>query len=471
MTHTRTLADKIWSDHLVATRPDGKALLYIDRHVIHDLHGPRAFERANASGRPVRRPDLTFGVLDHSVATFAGRKEDSVPRGGPLARGMRAETERHGIKLFGLDDPRQGISHVVAPELALVLPGSTYSCPDSHACTVGALGVLAFATGTSEIVHILATQAIALQKPPQMRITLEGELPFGVSAKDVTLHVIARLGVAGAQGMLVEYAGPVVSALSIEARMTLCNMSIEMGARTSIIAPDDKTIAWVKGRELAPEGAEWDLAAASWKALYTDADAVFDQDIVIDISAVEPQITWGTDQSQVVGIGGAVPALQDIEAGKRDAFEGALAYMGLAPGTPLEGLAVDQVFIGSCTNARIEDLEIAASIVRGRHVANGVRAVVVPGSSTVKREAEARGLHTVFTDAGMEWHESGCAMCGSGNGPNAAPGKRIVSTTNRNFESRQGPGVRTHLSSPAMAAAAAVAGRIVDVRRVLEAHA
>ncbi len=466
-----TLADKIWSEHRVATRPDGKDLLYIDRQVIHDLHGPRAFERANASGRPVRRPDLTFGVMDHSVATFPGRKDDSIPRGAPLARAMRAESERHHFKLFALGDPNQGISHVIAPELALVLPGSTYCCPDSHACTVGALGVLAIATGTSEIVHILATQTIAQQKPPQMRITLTGTLRPGVSSKDVALFIIARVGVAGAQGMLVEYAGPAVRALSMEARMTLCNMAIEMGARTAIIAPDETTFTWLQGRELAPEGTAWDQAVEKWKTFFTDEGAVFDQDITLDVGTVEPQITWGTDQSQVAAIGGAVPALDQVEEGKREAFQAALDYMGLEPGTPLEGLPIDQVFIGSCTNARIEDLEIAAAVVRGRHVAPGVRAVVTPGSSGVKREAEARGLHTVFTDAGMEWQESGCAMCGSGNGANAAPSKRIVSTTNRNFEGRQGPGVRTHLSSPAMAAAAAVAGRITDVRRLLETRA
>jgi 3-isopropylmalate/(R)-2-methylmalate dehydratase large subunit len=381
---------------------------------------------------------------------------------------MRAAEARWGVKLFGLDDPRQGISHVIAPELALVLPGATYACPDSHACTVGGIGALAFASGTSDLEHVLVTQTMALAKPRQMRIRLDGVLAPGVTAKDVILHVIGVIGTTGARGHIVEYAGPVVEALSIEARMTLCNMSIEAGARTGIIAPDEKTIAWVKGRPLAPVGAEWDAAAAYWRSLASDADARFDKEIAIDCGQIQPQMTWGIDQSQVVGIGDRVPDPAGFEPEKRAALERALAYMGLAAGDTLEGLAVHRVFIGSCTNARIEDLEIVADVVRGRHVADGVRAIVVPGSSTVKREAEARGLDAVFRAAGLEWHESGCAMCGGANGDTPAPGQRIVSTTNRNFENRQGAGVRTHLASPAMAAAAAIAGRITDVRRLME---
>jgi 3-isopropylmalate/(R)-2-methylmalate dehydratase large subunit len=457
-----TLFDRIWDAHRVGSRADGRELIYMDRNVVHDLHGPHAFARLQQTGRRVRRPDLTFAVLDHSLATVPGRNAATNPHAIPFVEGMRAGTTRYGVRLFDVGDAEQGIAHVVAPERGIVLPGSTYACPDSHACTVGALGALAFACGTSELEHVLATQVVALHKPKQMRIILTGRLRDGVTAKDVALHLISRLGVAGGRGFAIEYAGPVVDELSVEARFTLCNMTIELGARTGIIAPDARTLAWVAERPLAPHGAAGEAARAQWASLRSAPDASFDQELTVDCGALEPQVTWGTDQSQVAGVSGRVPTAEEIEPGRRPAYERALSYMGLQPGAALAGLPIDRVFIGSCTNARIEDLEAAAAIARGRRVAGGVRAIVVPGSRAVKLAAEARGLDRVFRDAGFEWHESGCSMCAGANGELAEPGQRCVSTSNRNFEGRQGPGVRTHLTGPAMAAAAAVAGRIVD---------
>ena len=459
----QTLFDKIWDAHRVGARTDGRDMVYMDRHVVHELHGPHALARLAQTGRSVRRPDLTFGVLDHSLATTPGRDEYTNPQGPPFAQAMRAGSERYGFRLFDVTDPEQGIAHVVAPELGMVLPGSTYACPDSHACTVGALGALAFACGTSELEHVLATQVVALAKPKQLRVRLEGRLRAGVTAKDVVLHLIAVLGVAGGRGYAIEYAGPVVDDLSVEARFTLCNMTIEMGARTGIIAPDERVVTWLAGRPLAPAGRAWDAAARTWSTLHSDPDACFDRELAMDCSTLEPQVTWGTDQSMVIAVGGRIPDPAAAEPARAAAMRRALDYMGLEPGTPIAGLAIDRVFIGSCTNARLEDLEAAARIARGRHVAANVRAIVVPGSSAVKRAAEARGLDRIFRAAGFEWHESGCSMCAGSNGDLAARGARVVSTSNRNFENRQGPGVRTHLTGPAMAAAAAVAGKIVDV--------
>jgi 3-isopropylmalate/(R)-2-methylmalate dehydratase large subunit len=466
MTSTpRTLFEKIWDEHRVGVREDGREIVYMDRNVVHDLHGSHAFAKLEQTQRSVRRGDLTFGVLDHSVATTPGRTDSTNPKGLPFAQGMRAGAERFGFRLFDVGDAEQGIAHVVAPELGLVLPGSTYACPDSHACTVGALGAVAFACGTSELEHVLATQTVAMQKPKQMRITLDGRLRPGVTAKDVILHLIGLLGVAGGRGFVVEYAGEVVRDMSVEARFTLCNMTIEFGARTGIIAPDEKTLAYVGERLLAPAGADREAALAQWRELRSDPGVAFDRELHVDCSALAPQVTWGTDPSQVVGIDGVVPDPAAAEPERAGAIERAIAYMGLAPGTPLAGLVVDRVFIGSCTNARIEDLEAAAAVAKGRHVAARVRAIVVPGSMAVKREAEKRGLDRIFRAAGFEWHESGCSMCAGANGDLAAPGSRSVATSNRNFENRQGPGVRTHLVSPAMAAAAAIAGRLVDVTR------
>jgi 3-isopropylmalate/(R)-2-methylmalate dehydratase large subunit len=463
----QTLFDKIWEAHLVARRADGRELIYIDRHVLHELHAPHAFKKLEAAVRAVRRPDLTFSVQDHTVSTQPGRDDLTNTQSTPFLQAMRAGSARNGIKLFDINDPEQGISHVVAPELGMVLPGATHAVPDSHACTVGGLGALAFGCGTTELEHILATQVIALRRPKRMRVRVEGRLGPHVAAKDVALRIIAAVGIAGGRGHAVEYAGSAVRAMSIESRLTLCNLAIEMGARSGFVAPDESTFAWLAGRPWVPQGRQWEAALACWRALASDDEAQFDRDITLDCGDLEPQITWGTDPSQVVGIGGRVPELASVPPGQEAAYRRALDYMGLAPGMPVAGLPVQRVFIGSCTNSRLPDLEAAAAVVRGRHVAAGVVAMVVPGSSTVKRQAEAAGLDSVFRAAGFFWGESGCSMCAGGNGDRGEAGERCVSTTNRNFEGRQGKGVRTHLVSPATAAAAAIAGRIVDVRQLV----
>jgi 3-isopropylmalate/(R)-2-methylmalate dehydratase large subunit len=462
----RTLLDKIWDAHVVAKRGDGRDLLYMDRHVLHELHAPHAFQRLDETKRAVRRPDLTFAVQDHTVASRPGRDDTTNPEGTPFIRAMREGTGRRGIKLFDLGDPEQGISHVVGPELGIVLPGTTYACPDSHACTVGGLGALAFGVGTTELEHVLATQVIALKKPKRLRIRLEGRLGRGVTAKDVALRILAEIGVDGGRGHAIEFAGPVIRALPVEGRLTLCNLTIEMGSRSGFVAPDDTVFQWLAGRPFAPKGAAWDAAVAEWHQLASDDDAAFDRDVVIDCSSLEPQITWGIDPSQVIPVSGRVPDPASAEPQRRAAMARALDYMGLEPGIAIEGLKVDRVFIGSCTNSRVPDLQEAAAIVRGKRVADGVAALVVPGSSTVKREAEALGLDRVFRDAGFDWGEAGCSMCAGGNGDKGQAGERSVSTTNRNFEGRQGQGVRTHLVSPAMAAAAAITGKITDVRKL-----
>jgi 3-isopropylmalate/(R)-2-methylmalate dehydratase large subunit len=460
------LFDKIWDRHLVAQRADGRDLIYIDRHVLHELHAPHAFEQLEKQGRPVWRPDLTFSMQDHTVASKPGRNDDSNPSGAAFLRAMREGSRRNGIRIFDLHDPEQGISHVVAPELGMVLPGATHAVPDSHASTVGGLGALAFGCGTSELAHILATQVMALKRPQRMLIRLEGQPGAHVTAKDVALRIIAEIGVAGARGHVVEYAGTAIRAMPIEQRMTLCNLNIEMGGRSGFVAPDDKTFDWLAGRPYVPKDAMWERALALWRTLRSDDGAAFDREHVLDCSTLEPQITWGTDPSQVLGISGQVPDPAALEQNRRAAAESALAYMGLTPGMTLAGLKVDRVFIGSCTNSRLPDLKAAAEVVRGRRVAEGVVAIVVPGSTTVKREAEAIGLDRVFRDAGFSWGESGCSMCAGGNGDRGEPGERCVSTTNRNFEHRQGPKVRTHLVSPETAAASAVTGRIADVRQL-----
>jgi 3-isopropylmalate/(R)-2-methylmalate dehydratase large subunit len=463
----QTLLDKIWDCHVVAHREDERDLLYIDRHVLHELHAPHAFERLAKSGRAVRRPDLTFAMQDHAISTQSGRSDESNPEGAFFARAMREGSWRNRIRIFDLGDPEQGISHVVAPELGMVLPGATHAVPDSHACTVGGLGALAFGCGTTELEHILATQTLALKKPKRMRIRLDGTLGPQITAKDVALRLIAELGIGGGLGHAVEYAGAAVRAMSIESRLTLCNLTIEMGARTGIVAPDDATYAYLAGRPWAPDGARWDAALAQWRRLASDDDAEFDREVTLDCTALEPQLTWGTDPSQVIGISDRIPDPAAAEPSRQAAMRRALDYMGLAPGDAIAGTAIDRVFIGSCTNARLSDLEAAAMVVRGRKVAAGVAGMVVPGSTTVKRAAEAAGLHRIFRDAGFFWGESGCSMCAGGNGDKGEPGERVVSTTNRNFESRQGDDVRTHLASPATAAAAAVTGRITDVRALL----
>lgn len=462
-----TLFDKIWDFHRVGQRADGRDLIYIDRHVLHELHAHHAFAQLRKEGRAVHRADLTFAVQDHTVATAPGRDDHTNPSGTAFIQAMRDGCREYGIRLFDIDDPEQGISHVVAPELGIVLPGATHAVPDSHASTVGGVGALAFGCGTSELAHILATQVMALKRPKRMRVRLDGRLGAHVNAKDVALRLIADLGVAGARGFVVEYAGSAIAAMPIEQRMTLCNLNIEMGGRSGFVAPDDATFGWLAGRPFAPQGAMWDRALGHWRTLTTDPDAAFDREVTLDCAILEPQITWGTDPSQVVGISGRVPEPAAIEPGRRAAAESAFAYMDLAPGTPLAGLPVGRVFIGSCTNSRLPDLQAAAAVVRGRRVADGVVAMVVPGSSSVKRAAEAEGLDRIFRDAGFFWGESGCSMCAGGNGDRGKPGERCVSTTNRNFENRQGPKVRTHLASPATAAATAIAGRIADVRQML----
>ena len=466
----RTLFDKIWDFHRVGQRGDGRDLLYIDRHVLHELHAHHAFAQLEKQGRPVRRADITFAVQDHTVATKPGRDENTNPGGTAFIKAMREGCRKSGIRLFDVDDREQGICHVVAPEMGLVLPGATHAVPDSHASTVGGLGALAFGCGTTELGHILATQVMAMKRPKSMRVRLDGRLSAHVSAKDIALRLIADLGVAGARGYAVEYAGSAIAAMPIEQRMTLCNLNIEMGGRSGFVAPDDKTFAWLEGRPYVPQDQMWDRALAHWRTLTTDDGAVFGREVTLDCGELEPQITWGTDPSQVVGISGKVPEPAAIDASRRAAAESAFAYMGLEPGTPLMGLPVHRVFIGSCTNSRLPDLEVAAMIVKGRRVADGVFAMVVPGSSSVKREAEAAGLDRVFRDAGFFWGESGCSMCAGGNGDRAEPGQRVVSTTNRNFENRQGPKVRTHLASPATAAASAITGRIADVRQLVGSH-
>jgi 3-isopropylmalate/(R)-2-methylmalate dehydratase large subunit len=463
----RTLFDKIWDFHRVAQRADGRDLIYIDRHVLHELHAHHAFAQLEKQGHAVRRADLTFAVQDHTVATKPGRDDETNPSGSAFIKAMRDGCRKSGIRLFDIDDPEQGISHVVAPELGIVLPGATHAVPDSHASTVGGVGALAFGCGTSELAHILATQVMALKRPQRMRVTLDGALGAQVSAKDVALRIIAEIGVAGARGYAVEYAGAAVRAMPIEQRMTLCNLNIEMGGRSGFVAPDDATFAWLARRAYVPQGAEWDRALQYWRTLSSDHDATFEREVALDCAALEPQITWGTDPSQVVGISGRVPEPAALDPSRRTAAVNAFGYMGLVPGTPLVGLPIDRVFIGSCTNSRLPDLQVAADIVRGRRVANGIIAMVVPGSTSVKREAEAAGLDRVFRDAGFFWGESGCSMCAGGNGDRGQPSERCVSTTNRNFENRQGPKVRTHLASPATAAASAIAGRIADARHLV----
>jgi 3-isopropylmalate/(R)-2-methylmalate dehydratase large subunit len=461
-----TLFDKIWDAHVVGRRADGRDLIYIDRHILHELHAPHAFGKLKAAGRRVRRPDLTFSALDHTPSAKPGRTETTNPEGKAFIDAMREGSRENGVRVFDLGDEEHGISHVVAPEIGMVLPGATHAVPDSHACTVGGLGALAFGVGTTELEHILATQVIAISKPKRMRIRLDGKIGPHASAKDVALRILAQIGVSGGRGYAIEFAGEVARDLPIEGRLTLCNLTIEMGSRSGFVAPDEKTFDWIKGRPWAPKGAMWDQALAYWRTLKSDDDAVFDREIVVDCDGLAPQITWGTDPSQVVGVTGHAPDPAGLPDAQRGAIERSLAYMGLRPGEKIEGLKVDRVFIGSCTNARLPDLREAAEIVRGRKVADGVTALVVPGSRKVKQQAEAMGLDRVFLDAGFTWGESACSMCACTNGENGAIGERILSTTNRNFENRQGRGVRTHLVGPALAAAAAISGRIVDVSKL-----
>ena len=464
----KTLVDKIWDSHLVATRSDGRSLIYMDRNLLDDVRAPHAFRMLERQSRAVRRKDLTMAVQDHSVSTAQNRAARIDPIADAFVDATRAATSKHGVRLFDVGDPEQGISHVIAPELGIVLPGATHACADSHAPTVGAIGALAFGCGTTELVHILATQTMALRKPKLMCIRLDGTLEAHVCSKDVILHVIGQLGLDAGRGFAIEFCGSVIDRMPVEGRFTLCNMATEMGAKTVCIAPDDTVIDWLAGRTFAPQGAQWQRACAYWRTLKTDPGATFDTEIAIDCNNLEPQVTWGTDPGQVMSIAKAIPDPQHTSPERRIAQSRALAYMGLGPGHPISGTKIDRVFIGSCTNSRLSDLATAAAIVRGRHVAEGVTAIIVPGSTRVKHEAEAMGLDKIFRAAGFAWEESGCSICAGGNRDDAKPGERCVSTSNRNFENRQGVGVRTHLTSPAMAAAAAIAGALVDVRRMMK---
>ncbi|XAH22751.1 3-isopropylmalate dehydratase large subunit [Xylophilus sp. GW821-FHT01B05] len=463
----RTLFEKLWDQHHIVDLPGGETLVHIDRHLLYEITSPQAFDGLQQAGRRVRNPELTFGTTDHLVSTQPHRGDETVEGGALLIRAFRASTLAHGIRHFDVQDAQQGIAHVIAPELGIVLPGMTVVCGDSHTGTVGALGAWAWGIGTSAVEQVLATQTLAVRKPKTMRIVIDGELAAGVTPKDLILYLIGEIGTAGATGYALELAGRAISSMHMEGRFTLCNMGVEAGARTTFIAPDDIAFDYIRGREYAPKGEDFDRAVSAWRSLVTDDGAVFDREIRLDAAAAAPQITWGTSPEQVMPIDAAVPdpsLLSQVE--QRGAAERALSYMGLEAGASLLGLKVDAVFIGSCTNSRLSDLAAAAEVVRGHKVAGHVRALVVPGSMTVKREAEAQGLHHVFLDAGFEWREPGCSMCAAVNDDFVLPGARCVSTSNRNFEGRQGPRARTHLGSPATAAAAAIAGVITDARRI-----
>jgi 3-isopropylmalate/(R)-2-methylmalate dehydratase large subunit len=464
MSTKQTLFEKIWEAHVVA-RPEGRSpILYIDLHLVHEVTSPQAFDGLRAAGRRVRQPSRTVATVDHNIPTE--------PRGTIITdliaarqiAALQANCKEFGVPLFDMDSPEQGIVHVIGPELGLTQPGMTIVCGDSHTSTHGAFGSLAFGIGTSEVEHVLATQCLAQQRPKTMKIEVRGTLPEGVTAKDVALGIIGKIGTDGATGHVIEYCGEAVRGLSMEGRMTLCNMSIEAGARAGMIAPDETTFAYVKDRRFAPVGDAWERAVDYWRGLPTDEGAAFDQAIAMDAAELSPFVTWGTNPGMVAPVTGHVPEIGELAEGDRRSTELALQYMGLEPGKKIEEIGIDRVFIGSCTNSRLEDLRAAARVAKGNRVSNRVRAMVVPGSQAVKRAAEAEGLDRIFLEAGFEWRESGCSMCLGMNPDILQPGERCASTSNRNFEGRQGRGGRTHLVSPMMAAAAAIAGHFVDVR-------
>ena len=461
----RTLFDKVWDAHVVERLPDGTCVLYIDRHLVHEVTSPQAFEGLRLAGRRVRRPEATLAVTDHNVPTSDRRAGIAEPESRLQVETLERNVEEFGVPYFPLLDTRQGIVHIVGPEQGLSLPGMTIVCGDSHTSTHGALGALAFGIGTSEVEHVLATQTLLQRPAKNMLVRVEGTLARGVTAKDVVLAIIGRIGTAGGTGHVIEYAGSAIRGLDMAGRLTVCNMSIEAGARAGMIAPDDVTFDYVRGRPYAPEGEAFDHAVAYWRTLASDEGASYDRIVEMDAAEIAPMVSWGTSPEAVIPIGGTVPDPARIaDPAKRADMQRMLDYMALQPGQTIAGVPIDVVFIGSCTNARIEDLRAAASIVRGRHVAPGVRAMVVPGSGVVKLAAETEGLDRVFVDAGFEWREAGCSMCLGMNPDKLTPGQRCASTSNRNFEGRQGPGGRTHLLSPAMAAAAAVRGALADVR-------
>jgi 3-isopropylmalate/(R)-2-methylmalate dehydratase large subunit len=461
----RTLYDKIWDDHLVDQRPDGTALIYIDRHLVHEVTSPQAFEGLRLAGRRVRAPEKTLAVVDHNVPTTDRRRGIDDPESALQVATLARNAADFGIEYYSELDRRQGIVHIVGPEQGFTLPGMTIVCGDSHTSTHGAFGALAHGIGTSEVEHVLATQTLIQKKAKNMRVTVDGRLPDGVTAKDVILAIIGEIGTAGGTGHVIEYAGEVIRSLSMEGRMTICNMSIEGGARAGMVAPDETTYAYIKDRPRAPKGAAWDMARAYWETLPTDDSAHFDREVRLDGASLPPLVTWGSSPEDVVAVTGAVPDPDLIDdENKRASKWRALNYMGLTPGTRITDIRLDRVFIGSCTNGRIEDLRAAANVVEGRHINENLTAMVVPGSGIVKAQAEAEGLDKIFTAAGFEWREPGCSMCLAMNADKLAPEERCASTSNRNFEGRQGYKGRTHLVSPAMAAAAAIAGRFVDIR-------
>jgi 3-isopropylmalate/(R)-2-methylmalate dehydratase large subunit len=468
MPQPKTLYDKIWDAHLVSEEPDGTGLLYIDRHLVHEVTSPQAFEGLRLAGRQVRCPEKTIAVPDHNVPTSldrADRIEDEMSR--IQVEALRRNAREFGIELYDVDDVRQGIVHIIGPEQGWTQPGMTIVCGDSHTATHGAFGALAHGIGTSEVEHVLATQTLIQKKSKNMKVEVTGALPLGVTAKDITLSIIGKTGTAGGNGHVIEYCGEAIRSLSMEGRMTVCNMAIEGGARAGIIAPDDKTFDYVKGRPHAPKGGHWEMAVAYWRTLVTDEGAHFDKVVTLDAAEIAPVVTWGTSPEDVLPITGTVPHPDDFQGGKREAARRSLDYMGLAPGTRLQDIEIDTVFIGSCTNARIEDLRAVAKVMEGRRVKEGLRAMIVPGSGLVRAQAEEEGIARKLIEAGFDWRMAGCSMCLGMNPDQLAPGERCASTSNRNFEGRQGRGGRTHLLSPAMAAAAAITGRLTDVRELM----
>ena len=468
MTQARTLYEKIWNDHVVDQSEDGTCLLYIDRHLVHEVTSPQAFEGLRIAGRKVHKPSATLAVADHNVPTTDRAHGIADPESRLQVETLSENCAEFGIKLFDMKDKRQGIVHIIGPEQGFTQPGMTIVCGDSHTSTHGAFGALAFGIGTSEVEHVLATQTLIMKPAKTMLIRVDGQLPVGVTAKDMILQIIGTIGTAGGTGHVIEYAGEAVRALSMDGRMTMCNMSIEAGARAGLVAPDETTFQYLKGRPMAPQGADWDKAVAYWKSLPSDEGAQYDQVIVLNAADIAPIVTWGTSPEDVLPISASVPdPAEEQDANKRAAMERALDYMGLTAGMRLQDVTIDKVFIGSCTNARIEDLREVAKIAAGKKVAPNVQAMIVPGSGLVKEMAEMEGLDKIFLEAGFEWRDAGCSMCLAMNADRLEPGERCASTSNRNFEGRQGRGGRTHLMSPAMAAAAAINGRLSDVREFL----
>ena len=466
MATPRTLLDKIWDSHLVDRQDDGTCLLYIDRHIIHEVTSPQPFEGLKMAGRKVRRPELTLAVIDHNIATD---RDEEIPEDSQLQIDtLRRNCAEFGVELFEVDDPRNGIVHIIGPEQGFTLPGVTLVCGDSHTATHGALGALAFGIGTSEVEHVMASQTLLQAPVKSMRVTVEGELPAACTAKDLILALIGKIGTGGGTGHVIEYTGPAISALSMEGRMTVSNMSIEAGARAGLIAPDEKTLAYLEGRPYAPKGAEWDAAVAYWKTLPSDPGATYDTEVTLDVNEIDPQVTWGTSPEDVVPITGIVPDPKDApNSDKAASIKRALEYMGLQAGTRITDIEIDTVFVGACTNGRIEDIRAVAEVAKGRKVKEGIRTLIVPGSGLVKQQAEEEGLAQILIDAGFDWREPGCSMCLAMNVDRLQPGERCAATSNRNFEGRQGRGGRTHLVSPAMAAAAAITGKLTDVRELV----